>query len=154
MTVISLLKMKRKVFIIICIGIFIACKQKPLKFEKLNQFSKIDTILDNGKPYYYRKDLYIFKNYKDSPVNEKIVDNFAHKNKIIDTTYSEYKIILYKHSDETNIENLKNNPKDFDRYTYINDQKFMYIWSKGRWLGKFKFNGLEMTKDEEMISED
>ncbi|MDQ8003309.1 MAG: hypothetical protein REI64_00840 [Pedobacter sp.] len=146
--------MKRNIFIFLSLFALTACEQKSLEFEKLEQFSKIDTIMDNGIPYYYRKDLYIVKNYKDNLKNERTIDSFAYKNKILDTMYAEYKILMYNHSNETNIENLKNNPKDFDRYTFVNDQMFMYVWSKGRWSGKFKFNGLEMTRGEEMIRED
>ncbi|MCJ0742951.1 hypothetical protein [Pedobacter montanisoli] len=49
---------------------------------------------------------------------------------------------------------MKINPKDFDYYTFNNDQIFMYMWGQGKWAGKFKFNGREMTSGEEMIRED
>ncbi|WP_138765877.1 hypothetical protein [Pedobacter xixiisoli] len=62
--------MKRNVFVLMFLSLFMACEQKPLQFEKLEQFSRIDTMSDNGKPYYYKTDIYIVKNYKDNFQNE------------------------------------------------------------------------------------
>jgi hypothetical protein len=71
--------MKRNLHIIAYLVIFISCKQKPLEFDKLGQFSKIDTMLNSGKPYYYKTDVYIVKNYRDNLKNERTVDSFSYK---------------------------------------------------------------------------
>ena len=133
----------------------VSCKQEPLEFVKLDQFSKIDTMPDNGRPYYYKKDIYIVKNYRDNYQNERTVDSFAYKNRAKDLAkYAYYKIVVYKYSDKTNIANLKKNPRDFDDYTFDNDMIYIYDWSMGTWSGKMKFKGRETVKAEEMIRED
>lgn len=133
----------------------IACKNKPLEFEKLNQFSKIDTALDNGKHQYLKKDIYIVKNYNDNLKNEKTVDSFAYKNRAKDLAkYSYYTIVVYKHSDATDIANLKANPKDFETDSFLNDMIFTYTWSSGTWTSKTKFKGRESVEAQEMIRED
>ncbi|SOD20567.1 hypothetical protein [Pedobacter xixiisoli] len=147
--------MKKNIGILILVLFIFACEQKSLEFEKLEQFSKIDTIPDNGKPYYYKKDIYIVKNYKDNLQNERTVDSFAYKNRAEDLgRYAGYKIVLYKHSYATNVENLKKNPKDFDNYTFINDMIYIYDWGGGKWSGKMKFKGRETVEAQPMIRED
>ena len=155
MAVISLLKMKTNVFIIMWIGIFIACKQKPLEFEKLEQFSKIDTMLDNGKQYYYKTDVYIVKNYRDNLKNERTVDSFSYKNRASNIDeFSTYSIVVYKYSDKTNIDNLRKNPKDFDYYSFVEDMKYLYMWGSGVWSSKIKFEGREIMEAKPMIREE
>jgi hypothetical protein len=155
MALISLLKMKRNIFIIICIGIFIACKQKPLKFEKLEQFSKIDTMLANGKPYYYKTDVYIVKNYIDNLKNERTVDSFSYKNRATSKEeFSTYSIVVYKYSDKTNIDNLTKNPKDFDYYSFVDDMIYSYDWYGVNGLSKTKFKGRKTVEAQPMIRED
>jgi len=140
-------------FLFLCT--IVSCKQEPLEFEKLAQFSKIDTIPDNGKPYYYKKDVYIAKNYSDNYQNERTVDSFAYKNRAKDLAkFASYQVEIYKYSDETNIPNLKKNPKDFDNYTFINDMIYIYRWSEGTWTSKMKFKGRETVEAEHMIRED
>jgi hypothetical protein len=133
----------------------VSCKQEPLEFVKLDQFSKIDTMPDNGRPYYYKTDVYIVKNYSDNYQNERAVDSFAYKNRTKDLAkYSTYGIVVYKYSNKTNIANLKKNPKDFDDYTFDNDMIYVYRWGEGTWTSKMKFKGRETVKAEEMIRED
>ncbi|WP_138765878.1 hypothetical protein [Pedobacter xixiisoli] len=147
--------MKRNVFVLMFLSLFMACEQKPLQFEKLEQFSRIDTMSDNGKPYYYKTDIYIVKKYKDNFQNERTVDSFAYKNRAKDLgDYSSYNIEMYKNSSETNIDNLKKNPKDFDNYTFINDMIYIYSWGGGKWSGKMKFKGRETVEAQPMIRED
>ncbi|WP_410222190.1 hypothetical protein [Pedobacter sp.] len=144
-----------KPFLLIIAGFIFSCKQKPLEFIKLDQFSKIDTMPDNGKPYYYKKDVYIVKNYKDNLQNERTVDSFAYKNRAKDlANYTGYKIVVYKYSDKTNKENLKMNPGDFDDYTFDNDMLYIYDWGGGTWSGKMKFKGRETVEAQQMIRED
>jgi hypothetical protein len=155
MAVISLLKMKRNIFIIICIGIFIACKQKPLEFEKLDQFSKVDTMSENGKPYYYKTDVYILKNYRDNLKNERTVDSFSYKNRASNIDeFSSYNIVVYKYSDKTNIDNLRKNPKDFEYYSFVEDMKYLYRWGNGVWSSKIKFEGRRTVEAQPMIREE
>lgn len=133
----------------------VSCKQEPLKFEKLVQFSRVDTISDNGRPYYFKTDVFIVKNYKDNYQNERTVDSFSYKNRAKDLAkYASYQVEIYKYSDETNIPNLKKNPKDFDNYTFINDMIYIYRWSEGTWTSKMKFKGRETVEAEPMIRED
>lgn len=145
----------RNIFTFLLFCVMVSCKQEPLEFEKLVQFSKIDTIPDNGKPYYYKKDVYIVKNYSDNYQNERSVDSFSYKNRAKDlANYAEYKIVIYKYSNKTNIPNLKKNPRDFDDYTFDNDMIYIYNWSMGTWSGKMKFKGRETVEAEQMIRED
>lgn len=137
------------------LGIFIACKQKPLKFEKLEQFSKIDTMLANGKPYYYKTDVYIVKNYIDNLKNERTVDSFSYKNRATSIDeFSSYNIVVYKYSDKTNIDNLRKNPKDFDYYSFVDDMIYSYRWGNGEWSSKMKFKGREIVEAQPMIREE
>ena len=145
----------KNIFAFLFLCTIISCKQEPLEFEKLTQFSRIDTMSDNGKSYYYKKDIYIVKNYKDNYQNERTVDSFAYKNRAKDLAeFAGYKIVVYKYSDKTNMTNLKMNPRDFDDYTFDNDMIYIYDWGNGTWSGKMKFKGRETVKAEEMIRED
>ena len=145
----------RNIFAFLFLCIMASCTKKPLEFEKLAQFSRIDTMSDNGRPYYYKTDVYIVKNYSDNYKNERTVDSFAYKNRAKDLAkYSTYEIVVYKYSDKTNIANLKKNPRDFDDYTFDKDMIYIYDWSMGAWSGKMKFKGRETVKAEEMIRED
>jgi hypothetical protein len=145
----------RKIFAFLFLCTIISCTQEPLEFEKLAQFSRIDTMSDNGRPYYYKTDVYIVKNYSDNYQNERAVDSFAYKNRTKDLAkYSTYGIVVYKYSNKTNIANLKKNPKDFDDYTFDNDMIYVYRWGEGTWTSKMKFKGRETVKAEEMIRED
>ena len=146
--------MNRNVYACLFLCIFMACEQKPLEFESLEQFSKIDTMSDNGKPYFFKTDVFIVRNYEDNLVNEWTVDSFAYKNRAKDLAlYESYSITMYKSSDKTNIENLKKNPKDFDYYTFINDMIYIYRWSNGTWSSKMKFKGRETVEAQPMIRE-
>ena len=145
----------KNIFALLFFCMAVSCKQEPLEFVKLDQFSKIDTMPDNGRLYYYKKDIYIVKNYSDNYQNERTVDSFAYKNRAKDLAkYAYYKIVVYKYSYKTNIANLKKNPKDFDTYSFIDDMLYIYDWSMGTWSGKMKFKGRETVKAEEMIRED
>ncbi|MCJ0742949.1 hypothetical protein [Pedobacter montanisoli] len=132
-----------------------SCKQKSLEFIKLDQFSKIDTMQDNGRQYYYKTDCYIVSNYKDNLNNERTVDSFAYKNRAKDLAkYSSYEIVIYKSSDKTNLKNLKQNPNDFDGYTFDNDMTYVYRWGGGTFSSKTKYKGRETVEAQEMIRED
>lgn len=145
----------RNIFTFLLLCVMVSCKQEPLKFEKLVQFSRVDTISDNGRPYYFKTDVFIVKNYSDNYQNERSVDSFAYKNRAKDLAkYASYQVEIYKYSDKTNIPNLKKNPKDFDNYTFINDMIYIYRWSEGTWTSKMKFKGRETVEAEQMIKED
>ena len=145
----------RNIFAFLFLCIMASCTKKPLEFEKLAQFSRIDTMSDNGRPYYYKTDVYIVKNYSDNYQNERTVDSFAYKNRAKDLAkYSTYGIVVYKYSDKTNIANLKKNPRDFDDYTFDKDMIYIYDWSMGAWTGKMIFKGRETVKAHELIWED
>lgn len=133
----------------------VGCNNKSLEFEKLYQFSKIDTTSDNGKPQYLKRDIYIVKNYSDNLKNEKTVDSFAYGNRAKDLAkYSYYTILVYKHSDVTDIANLKVNPKDFETHSFLNDMIYTYTWSNGTWSSKTKLKGRKIVEAREMIRED
>lgn len=144
-----------KTTFILLLTLAFACKEKPLEFIKLDQFSKIDTMQDNGREYYYKTDCYIVYNYQDNLNNEKAVDSFAYKNRTRDLSkYLNYQIVIYKSSDVTSIENLKANPKDFEVQSLQNDMIYRYKWSDGEWVGKSKFKNYELVEAQEMIRED
>ncbi|MCJ0741386.1 hypothetical protein [Pedobacter montanisoli] len=144
-----------KTFVFLLLTLVFACKEKSLTFSKLDQFSKIDTIKRDGKTILFKTDCYIVYNYKDNLQNERTVDSFAYKNRAKDlANYTGYTIVMYKHSDKTDIDNLEINPKDFDNYTFDNDQIFTYLWGGGTWTGKMKFKGRETVEAQEMIRED
>ncbi|WP_291402372.1 hypothetical protein [Daejeonella sp.] len=145
----------RNIFTFLLLCVMVSCEQEPLKFEKLVQFSRVDTISDNGRPYYFKTDVFIVKKYSDNYQNERSVDSFAYKNRAKDLAkYASYQVEIYKYSDKTNIPNLKKNPKDFDNYTFINDMIYIYRWSEGTWTSKMKFKGRETVEAEQMIKED
>lgn len=143
-------------FLAITCCIFItACNNKPLEFDKLEQFSKTDTTFENGKTLYYKEDIYIVKNYGDNLENERAVDSLAYRNRAKDlANYTSYTIVVYKHSDATDIDNLKANPKDFERESFLNDMIYIYRWSNGTWSSKMKFKGRDTVEAQEMIRED
>lgn len=133
----------------------IACKRsKPLEFTQLKQFCRIDTMKDKDKTNMSKTDCYIVSNYEENPQTEQTIDSFAYKNRALDLKkYASYQIIMYKSSDVTNIEHLKQNPRDFDDYTFDNDKIFVYVWGNGAFSGKFKYHKLENVEAQPMIRE-
>lgn len=128
----------------------VACKRKPLEFEKLDQFSKIDSMADHSKPIYFKTDVYIVKNYTDESKNERTVDSFAYHNRAKDlNNFSDYNIIMYKHSEATDIANLLKNPKDYETESFLNDMVYVYRWVKGQWVSKTKYKGRETVDSQE-----
>ena len=127
--------------------------QKPVEFILL-QSSK-----DSGEPKYnklYYSAIYIVKNYSDHKKSQMQIDSFAmnlgNKNQ---TRYNSYLLMFYRESAITNLKNLKENPRDLDRYSDIKDHRLDYHWSGGTFLGKMKYrNGVMIDPKSNIKLED
>lgn len=90
---------------------------------------------------------YIVENYIDNKFCEKHVDSFAFKiAKDSINKYSSFVIDFYKASKFTNLKNLKEHPKDLDRYSNTEDYIYNYYWSQGTFLGRRKFKNGEIIE--------
>ena len=138
----------RKNIVFICfIACFLcACKEEVIKFIPLTQFDDASDVTDNGRPVKKKHLNFIIMGFEDNKRVEKLTDSFALKTATGELKdYNSYSIVFYKHSDITDVEYLKSNPRDIDRYSQDHDMVYIYEWSNGKLLVKNKFNEGKMV---------
>ena len=134
--------MRCRLFFFLVAALLCSCSQKPLQFVALTQFDRVDTSLTKGNRPTLRYYNFIVENYRDNDASSESIDSFV--NAKVDTNfmnYENYILVFYKSSDKTNIEHLKEDPKDLDRYSQQNDWIYTYTWSRGLFLGREKIMG-------------
>lgn len=125
---------------------FFGCKSQSVSFIPLIQFDRQDTVMFNGKQLFNKRTNYIIVNYKDKPSLIKAIDSMAFEKAKDIKDYEHFTIFFYKASDKTNIQHLKKNPKDFDRYTGIDDLVYQYSWIGGVFSQRYKYKDGEMIE--------
>ena len=120
--------------------------QKEMKIERLEIFDYIDTIKDRNALLVSKGTHYLVENYCNSKKAQARLDSFVNKNRdsVLDK-YSDYYMTFYNKSSKTNIANLTKNPRDLDRYSQDHDLLFMYWWSNGKFMKRYKFKNGEMV---------
>lgn len=128
--------MKRNIWLF-CLSVcaLCACKEKEIRFVPLTQFDYVNKSFDNGKQIVDKRLNFIIVDYSDNKKTTLLIDSFALKTAGDDfKNYTNYSLTFYKYSNITNIEHLKANPRDIDRYSQDNDMIFDYNWSDGKFL--------------------
>ena len=116
---------------------------KKNKIQALPNLMYLDTIIDGSKILTIRFDYYLISyNLDDTSAENNYVQYFVNTNS--DTgvikKYDQYEKIFYKESDSTNIKRLEIDKDIIDKYSNQHDLKYEYIWEKGNFVGKFKYN--------------
>ena len=117
--------------------LFHSCKQEKISFIELKQFNLIDTSYLNKEWVINKHVNYIVKNYRNNTKTLKAMDSLVFslagdepKN------FTNYNITFYKYSNITNVNHLKDNPRDLDRYSQMNDKVYRYCWINGKFIGR------------------
>ncbi|WP_343657848.1 hypothetical protein [Chryseobacterium sp.] len=131
-------------YIVIALSLFAyscAFDKKPLRFQRLDQFSdgnnpKRDSLSSPGD----YAESFIISNWEDNKDCSQQLNEFVLKRINADVfKYINYSITFYLESDITNVDHLKNNPRDLDRYSIDHDRKFSYSWSQGKFTAIFEY---------------
>jgi hypothetical protein len=131
-----------KMLVLLCLiaaGLSCANSRKPLSIVPLNMLNHTDTVIDRGMNVKNKADFYLVQGYVDNKNTRDYIDSFVEKNR--DTGLKEnsnYSVILYKESKQTNVENIMANPKVIDRYSQDNDQIYHYSWMNGKFVARYK----------------
>ncbi|MEO7047693.1 MAG: hypothetical protein ABI091_20510 [Ferruginibacter sp.] len=135
--------------IILPICFLISCSQlssRNISVVPLKMLNYLDTISNDGKALtIFKTEFYLIKAYSASKKTDQYIDSFIMKNK--DTylgKYSSYKMVFYKESSETNLENIASHPKIIDRYSQEHDLVYDYTWSNGKFVYRYKFKNGEI----------
>jgi major membrane immunogen (membrane-anchored lipoprotein) len=133
--------MKKKYLAIVMIFVLslLACSSQPIRLIPLPQFDDIDSTLTKDGKYKMKYSKYIVENFRESEETEKTIDSMVRAVIVKDfSKYETYNIGIYKASNTTNVEYLKQNPRDFIRISRDNDWIYDYIWLDGKFAGKMK----------------
>ncbi len=68
--------------------------------------------------------------------------------------YDSYILSFYRGSEVTNLKNLKENPRDLDRYSDIKDHRLNYRWSGGSFAGKMQFKYGNMINPKNTVKQE
>lgn len=102
----------------------------PFCIEVFSEVSYCDTLEINKA--IYRSDYYLVSGFYANEVDYQRIDEFVCKN--LDTNImkgcQDYSMIFYKKTKNTNNVNIKQNPKDFDRFSDY-DKICEYKWYDG-----------------------
>ena len=128
----------------------LGCEDSKPNIVPLKQFDSEGKIIIKDYVSLDKDENFIIQNYKDLEDIEAKVDSIALSK--WDSTiakYDNYSIVFFKESDETNIEALRDNPRNMYRYSQERDMIYWFRWSKGKFMGKMKFvDGKEIKGDE------
>lgn len=120
------------------------------RFESLVSFDRtVQSTIDST--IVGREEFYVVK---DAICNKKLIemiDSFVctmHWD--VDSSLRNQHVYFLRESEITNSRHLKENPKDMDRYSLVNDVISLYIWSWGKFL--YKSIDLCSVEEEPMIA--
>ena len=109
-----------------------------------------DTVKFKDSTMIYSSHFFLVSNFKDGKNTllqlDSFVNTFVHSRKEI-PPYHEDRIYLYKETNNTNLESIKANPREIDRYSNQHDLVYKYIYTNGIFLERVKIrNGEELSK--------
>ena len=132
--------MIKKIWLFLAIVAFLySCKREEVSFVMLKQYESLDSIRTGNEIYIVKHYSVVVNNYREDDKVTASIDSFAHV--LMGSKpykYVNLSIVFYKSSDVTNVEHLKENPRDIDRYSQDNDMIYVYEWSKGNLWRKEK----------------
>ncbi len=146
-----------KLFLLSSIIVLSQCgiSQKRLIFESIPYLNRIDSLISKDTVI-TKQESFLVENFIDNSETEGLVDKFVQTHiKSNDIVTIDYLITFYKKSAKTNLENLKKNPRDLDRYSQQHDLIYQYSWSKGKFIARYKFkNGNIISPEGDIKVED
>jgi hypothetical protein len=100
----------------------------------------VDSMSVDGKKTFHRADYYLVKDYTDSKSTVNFIDSVINTNKAGNLgEYSDYAMIFFKESSQTNEQNIiESRQKVIDRYSIDHDEIYEYRWSNGKFLAKYE----------------
>jgi hypothetical protein len=130
------------------ISCFCSChSQSNISFTPVPELRHVDTSEFREKKIFNRFDYYLVNDFDENRDLNKIIDSFCRSVLPQDVSkYNQYDISFYKHSATANLENIKKRGGDFDRASPLKDLLYIYTWSNGKLIGKYKFKDGRMIE--------
>ena len=129
----------------ILLGVSCRHSQQKLSISPLPMLDVGDSLEVDGIKTFSRADYYLVKGFRDTKNSELFIDSFVAREKAGDLQkYSNYAIVFFKESSQTNERNIiESQKKVIDRYSNDHDAIYEYDWNNGKFLTRFKIkNGL------------
>lgn len=110
--------------------LFFSCKSSStISITQFNTLTKeLDTIegigKENGNTLYYYTYFFLVSNYKNCKHNINLIDSFSNnffKKKTFLPHTERVELYFYKETNKTNLEAIKANPREVDRYSNFHD---------------------------------
>jgi hypothetical protein len=105
---------------------------KPIAITEFSAYTYnrlIDTSVSLGKERIYYYNFFLISNYRDNNLTRLKIDSFVvqhvSKNKYSPKT-DEIRLSFYKETNKTNLEAIKRNPRELDRYSNQHDIVYYY----------------------------
>jgi hypothetical protein len=139
-------------FLIICFILTNKCtnnKNTSIVIDHLTMLDHLDTMIDRGSIVLNKSEFYLVKGYEEKKQFSRYIDSFAMKLDSNAKKYTDYNIIFYKESSETNRKNIIAYPRIIDRYSQEHDWIYQYSWSNGKFLLKWKIKNGEIIEPKE-----
>ena len=142
-----MLSNKRLIIFFLSVFVLESCdhSQQTLSISPLPMLDIRDSLEVDGIKTFSRADYYLVKGFRDTKNSELIIDSFVARKKAGDLDkYSNYAIVFFKESSQTNERNIiESQKKVIDRYSNDHDAIYEYDWNNGKFLTRFKIkNGL------------
>ena len=142
-----MLSNKRLIIFFLSVFVLESCdhSQQTLSISPLPMLDIRDSLEVDGIKTFSRADYYLVKGFRDTKNSELFIDSFVARRKASDLDkYSNYAIVFFKESSQTNERNIiESQKKVIDRYSNDHDEIYEYRWAKGSFLAKNKIkNGI------------
>jgi len=142
-----MLSNKRLIIFFLSVFVLESCdhSQQKLSISPLPMLDIRDSLEVDGIKTFSRADYYLVKGFRDTKNSELFIDSFVARKKAGDLDkYSNYAIVFFKESSQTNERNIiESQKKVIDRYSNDHDEIYEYRWAKGSFLAKYKIkNGI------------
>ena len=143
--------MKIIIAIFLLLTIICSCKQSPKpQFVQFTTYTKeVDSFVSLDKMRVIYNYFFLFKNYSSKKENISMVDSFA--NQFLNTgkfspNREEVRLWFYKETSKTNIESIRANPREVDRYSNEHDLVWSYTLQRNNFIERKKFKKGEVVE--------
>ena len=143
--------MKIIIAIFLLLTIICSCKQSPKpQFVQFTTYTKeVDSFVSLDKMRVIYNYFFLVKNYSSKKENISMVDSFA--NQFLNTgkfspNREEVRLWFYKETSKTNIESIRANPREVDRYSNEHDLVWGFTLQRNNFLRREKFKNGEVIE--------
>jgi len=144
--------MKIIITIFLLLTIICSCKQSPkLKFVQFTTYTReVDSsTIWKGRNLVYYNFFFLVKNYSSKKENIAIIDSFANSflaTEEFSPNREEVRVYFYKETSKTNIESIRANPREVDRYSNEHDLVWSYTLQRNNFIERKKFKKGEVVE--------